>query len=407
MQAAMNRFQEWLDDVGNVFKETEDKPEDRALLISALFLSGADALTIQEAARELLNEKPRDSVRDILSGPDLATRLKDVKARVVGRKADFDHRPGYARAVLLHLWHQRADIHDHLLTWLDGIVAKESDVGRLTAISDLLVELAIAENDIRVIDKFKKWIDASDKEEHLQLVAGILVRAAEADALGPAVRSKLLKWAQDPSESVARAVAMACTGGFASRYRRQALVRLKHILGRAERDRAVESAEKALRTMAAGEGQLVEVWRAVNRWATAKKEDNDGGHRAFLSLLDPHDDPYILQVMLHAAHQDKEVETALVNGWSAALDNTRVHRECRDLINGWAQARADGLVFREQVTGIFNRVIERHLLTTPISALLFGDSTVRDAAAVIELRKDLVLPAQLRRFQDSSSPTES
>ncbi|MEU0273511.1 hypothetical protein [Streptomyces sp. NPDC006307] len=122
-----------------------------------------------------------------------------------------------------------------------------------------------------------------------------------------------------------------------------------------------------------------------------------------MALLDPHGDPFLLQVMLEAAHNDKEVEEALVNGWSAALDNTSVHAECRRLIDGWAHARAENLVRPDQVIAILNQVIRRHLMSVPISALLFGDPAAADGEAVIALRRDLILPAQLRRFQVESS----
>ncbi|MFD7122731.1 MULTISPECIES: hypothetical protein [Streptomyces] len=408
IEAAIAAFQKWSTDVIGVFKKTEQNPEDRALLIAGLFLSGSDALTVQEAARKLLDDSAAKSVRDVLTGPDLTTRLEGVHARVTDRTVDFGHKPGYAKAVLLHLWHQRADIHDYLLTWLDSIVADESHSAQLAGISDLLVELAIAESDFRVVEKIKKWIDGSSDESHLQLIARVLGRAAVSRSLGPEVRSKLLTWAQDPSESVLRVVAIVCTGEFADRYPRQALIRLRHILNRPTPGRAVSDATTALQLIAAKEGQLPTVWRMVSRWIdTDKKEDRNGVHRAFLALLDPETDPYVLQVMLEAAHQDSRVEETIVKGWKASLDNTHVDPECRRLIRGWAQARSEGLVRREQTADILNRIIEQHLVSSPISALLFGDSTVRDDKAVIELRRDLLLPAQLARFQLDAPASES
>ncbi|WP_066953402.1 hypothetical protein [Streptomyces lushanensis] len=397
VKTALSEFQEWSAEVGGVFKSTIDKPEDRALLVSGLFHDGEDVLVIQDGARDLLGEKlVGTTVREILSGPDLSDRLIGVGAEVSGRRASFEYRPGYARAVLLHLWHQRADVHDPLLKWLDGVVSGKSGLRRLAPISDLLVELAITENDIRVIDKIKKWIDASSDEGHLLLIANVLTRAAEADELGPAVRVRLLNWAQDSSESVTQVVALVCQGDFAQHFPRQALVRLRHILGQEKRGPAVERAEAALRTMAAADNQLPRVWRAVIRWATETR--SVAGHRAFLSLLNPESDPFVLQVMLAAAQRDTAIEDALVNGWSAALDNPVVHSECRTLIHQWAHARADGVVPRELVTDILNRVIARHLMSVPISALVIGEPGVSYDEAVIELRSDLRLPAQMSPF---------
>ncbi|MEU2266044.1 hypothetical protein ABZ568_06300 [Streptomyces olindensis] len=156
--------------------------------------------------------------------------------------------------------------------------------------------------------------------------------AAEADTLGAQVRALLLDSARDASEAVATVVALVCQGEFAEHYPRQALVRLRHILDRPEPDEAVRTAQEALRDIAANEGQLPRVWSTVIKWATQKKRL--AGHRAFLSLLDPPVDPYVLQVMLAAAEQKKDIKEALVEGWSVALrspsaqcvSRNRIHR---------------------------------------------------------------------------------
>ncbi|MFF6783679.1 hypothetical protein [Streptomyces sp. NPDC012510] len=395
LKTALGTFQQWQSDVQNVFKATEDNPDDRALLISALFLNNKDALTIQDGARALLAEPRETSVRKILTGPDLTTRLERMGAKVTGRTVTLGHKPGYAGAVLLRLWQQRADIHPPLLSWLDTITSpREPGADRLAAISDLLVELAVAESDVRVIKQIHAWIDHGDNSAaHRKLIADVLTVAAEADTLGAQVRTLLLDSAQDASEAVATVVALVCQGEFAEHYPRQALVRLRHILDRPEPDEAVRTAQEALRDIAAREGQLPRVWSTVIKWATQKK--HLAGHRAFLSLLDPRVDPYVLQVMLAAAEQKKDIKEALVEGWSVALTDTRVDAECRELLAAWAQARQAQQVPHELVTEILNQVVVEHLYSTPISALIFGEPGVANDEAVIELRKDLRLPAAL------------
>ncbi|MEU2283031.1 hypothetical protein ABZ614_14050 [Streptomyces sp. NPDC013178] len=409
LKAALSAFQEWRSDVQKVFAETEDKPEDRALLVSTLFLNNKDALTIQDGSRMLLDEPRETSVRTILTGPDLTTRLKALGAKVTGRTVTLDHQRGYARAVLLHLWQQRADIHPPLLTWLDTITSpKGPGADRLAPIGDLLVELAVAENDIRVIKQIHAWIDNGDTSpEHLQLIARVLTVAAEADTLGAEVRSLLLDSAQETSEAVATVVALVCQGDFADHYPRQALVRLRHILDRPDPDDAVLVAQRALRDIAARDGQLPRVWSTVIRWATEKK--HLAGHRAFLSLLDPRVDPYVLQVMLAAAEQKEDVKEALIQGWNVALADDRVDAECRELLTAWAQFRQTTEVSRELVTEILNEIVVQHLYSTPISALIFGEPGMANDEAVIELRKDLRLPAALSaaRLHHEPTPVES
>ncbi|MGW1712630.1 hypothetical protein [Streptomyces sp. NPDC002156] len=409
LKRALSAFQEWLSDVQDVFAKTEANPDDRALLVSALFLDGKDALTVQDGARTLLGESPETNVRTILTGPDLTTRLTTMGAEVKGRTVSLDHKSGYARAILLHLWQQRADIHPHLLRWLDTITSpKGPGADRLAVIGDLLVELAVAENDIRVVKQVHAWIDNGDNSPgHRELIARVLTVAAEADTLGAEVRALLLDSAQETSEAVATVVALVCQGDFAEHYPRQALVRLRHILDRAEPDEAVRTAQEALRNIAAREGQLPRVWSTVIKWATQKK--HLAGHRAFLSLLDPHVDPYVLKVMLAAAEQKQDVREALVEGWNAALADTRVEADCRRLLTAWAEVRKTKDVPTELVTEILNQVVVEHLYSTPISALIFGEPGVANDEAVIELRRDLRLPAALSsvRFAHERASAES
>lgn len=395
LKRALSAFQEWRTDVRDVFSATEDNPDDRALLISALFLNGKDALTVQDGARALMGESPKADVRTILTGPDLTSRLTALGAEVTGRTVTLNHRPGYARAVLLHLWQQRADIHPHLLKWLDTITSpKGAGTDRLAAISDLLVELAVAENDIRVVRKVHDWIDSGvDSPGHRAMIARFLTVAAESDTLGAEVRGLLLDSAQEPSKAVATVVALVCQGEFADHYPQQALVRLRHILDRPEPDEAVQTAQEALRDIAARDGQLPRVWSTIIRWATERK--HLAGHRAFLSLLDPRVDPYVLQVMLAAAEQQREVREALLDGWNAALADTRVEAECRQLLTAWAEARKAADMPTELLTDFLNQIILGHLVASPVSALIFGEPGVADGEAVIDLRKNLRLPPAL------------
>lgn len=395
LDRAVSTFREWRSDVRGVFASTEDNPDDRALLVSSLFLDGKDALTVQDGARSLLGEDRETDVRTILTGPDLTSRLTAMGAEVRGRIVSLGHKPGYARAVLLHLWQQRADIHPHLLRWLDTVTSPRGPgADRLAAIGDLLVELAVAENDIRVVRKVHAWIDnGDDSPGHRELIARVLTVAAEADTLGAEVRALLLDSAQESSEAVATVVALVCQGEFAQHYPRQALVRLRHVLDRPEPDEAVRTAQRALRDIAAREGQLPRVWSTVIKWATEKK--HLAGHRAFLSLLDPRVDPYVLQVMLAAAEQKEDVRQALVRGWNAALSDSRVDAECRELLLAWARARQAGQVSARFVAEILDEVVTEHLYSSPISALVFGEPGVAHDEAVIELRKELRLPAPL------------
>ncbi|MEU6460543.1 hypothetical protein [Streptomyces sp. NPDC046976] len=388
-------FQKWETLVEEVFTATEDDADDRALLIAALFLSGDDALTVQDASRTLLGDNKPRTMRDILTGPDLTARYHRVKVQVQGRCVDSDEKPGYAQAVLNHLWRQRADIHVPLLEWI-GSITQPSQPGaaQLKRISDLLVQLAIAENDIRVVKRVYDWIDnGEDSSERQQLIARVLATAAQADTLGSQVRSLLLDWAQEPSAAVTRVVSLVCQSDFAKHYTYQALIRLRWVLGRPTRDAAVEAAEDAIRDIAARPGLLPRVWKSVVKWPGEGRRL--AANRAFLTLLDPRENPYVLKVMMAAAEQDPEVRTSLVTGWRSALNDPTVSMECSDLLISWARAWADGQVSQELMVDILNEVIEQHLLTTPIAALVYGAPGVGYDQSVIDLRMRLRLPSPL------------
>ncbi|MCM3266621.1 hypothetical protein M3765_21925 [Streptomyces thermoviolaceus] len=389
LSTALSTFKQWREEVNTAFAQTD--PADRALLIATLFLSGCEATTIHDASRRLLGKEPLQDVEAILTGPDLATRLRAIGAELSGRQATIDHKPGYAQAVLNHVWQQRPDIHKPLLKWLDTVIAPGGHgASRLAAISDLLVELAITENDVRIIDQVRAWLDKGTKtSQHEELIAGVFTKAALADALGAKVRTRLLDWARSDEERLAKVVALVCGGEFATRYPRQALVRLRHILDRPEPDAAVRAAEAAVRALAVQPGQLSRVWETVIRWTT--EQDHLAGHRAFLSLLDPRDGAYVLQVLIEAASSTPGVRAALLQGWHAALADVRVADQCHDLMVAWAHVRADGLVPSDLVTDILRQVITKHVYSSPVAALIFGEPGVQYDEPVIALRKDLHL----------------
>ncbi|KIF76092.1 hypothetical protein QR77_23825 [Streptomyces sp. 150FB] len=392
---AQAAFQKWEKLVEEIFENTKDDADDRALLIAALFLSGDDALTVQDASRTLLGEKGQRTMRDILTGPDLTARYNRVKVRVQGRYIDIDEKPGYAQAVLNHLWRQRADIHEPLLNWIDSVTGpKHPGAARLERISDLLVQLAIAENDIRVIKKIYYWIDNGEaSSEHQQLIGRVLTTAAHADTLGTQVRGLLLDWAQEASTAVTTVVTFVCRSDFAEHYTYQALIRLRWVLGRPTRDAAVEAAEDAIRDIAARPGLLARVWKSVVKWPDEGR--GLAASRAFLALLDPRDNPYVLKVMMAAAERDAEVRQKLIAGWRTALSNPAVTAESRDLLIGWARAWADQQVPQELMVDLLNDVIEQHLLTTPIAALVYGEPGIGYDQSVIDLRMRLRLPSPL------------
>ncbi|MET9080825.1 hypothetical protein ABZX77_02840 [Streptomyces sp. NPDC004237] len=87
-----------------------------------------------------------------------------------------------------------------------------------------------------------------------------------------------------------------------------------------------------------------------------------------------------------------------------ALADDRVDAECRELLTAWARFRQTTEVSRALVTEILNEIVVQHLYSTPISALIFGEPGVANDEAVIDLRKDLRLPAALSAARLNHEP---
>lgn len=396
-EAVAAEFQQWRDHLNSVFGKTVGEADDRALLIATAFLEGAPALTVQAAARKLLGRSTLPDPSRILAGPDLRTRFESLGVSIKARCTYLDAKPGLARAVLQHVWEQRPDFHEHLLDWVRGIT-KSGGAGSsyIDNISRMLVDLAISEGDERILKLAVEWANAENaSEEQYVVIANMMEAAADSSTLGPGARGMLLKWSQDPSMSLPRVVAMACMTGFSDKYPRQALVRLRHVLMRDQRDSAVIKAEQALTVIATKPGMLPRVWQNIVQWIT--KEEVIAGRRAFLALVDPTSDPLNLQVLIAAAESDSEVAENLVAGWSAALEDHAVHTEASAALAGWAARISDGSLFENSALEILDRVVARHLGTSPVSALLFGNPGTVDSLEVVNLRRSLVR----RHFPDS------
>ena len=124
-EKAAEGFRQWPGHLNRIFAGNDGNADGRALLIAAAFLDGAPALEVQQAARQLLGDARTEkrSVRDILGGPNLTARLKDLGVTVEDRRVSFSERPGLGRSALHHIWQERVDLHDPLLKWIAELTA--------------------------------------------------------------------------------------------------------------------------------------------------------------------------------------------------------------------------------------------------------------------------------------------
>jgi len=271
---AAQEFQQWPALLKGIFAHKKGDPEERALLIAAAFLDGAPALHVQRASQQLLGDAPEkgDSVRDILAGPDLTARLRELGVTVEDRNISFSEKPGLGKAALHHIWVERADLHGPLLKWIGDMTAPgKLAEPYLDSIAEILTDLALRHNDLRPIELAQTWARPGATDERLSLASRMLDKAATSDTLGSAVRSELRAWAAGDSENLAMITALVCQSDFSHAYPSQALVRLRWILQRPARDNAVIIAENAIRRMAADMDLLSRVWDTVSSWISHER----------------------------------------------------------------------------------------------------------------------------------------
>jgi len=400
----------WHDLVRTTFTNTEGKADDRALLLAAIILDGHSQGDVLKAARRLLRQDEARNISDILTAPGLATRLENVQAKVEGQHVSFRHLPGYSAAVLRYAWRQLSDVQQPLLDWIQQLTAPRGLAApRIDAIAQLLVDLAVTENDLKPLDIAQAWAN-SGTQGH-QAAASMLATAAQHPNLGADVRARLRSWAASGAEGTATVSAVACQGEFAALYPRQALTCLRWVLDRPQRDSAVTAAEQALRAMASHVRLLPQVWEAVTAWTTTTADDKGyrAGRRAFIALLTPHAEPASpAHLLLANALTDPATADDLVTGWCAVLAEPAFDEPAEALLTDWAQAVADAVVDSDAVIRVLDRVIDEHLMTGPMAAFLMGRSgPATTPPAVVELRKRLMLSYRHTHTPDTTTPTQT
>ncbi|MEW2574353.1 hypothetical protein [Streptomyces sp. NPDC047070] len=398
----------WHDLVRTTFTSTEGKADDRALLLAAIILDGHNQGDVLKAARRLLRQDEARNISDILTAPGLATRLENVQAKVDGQRVSFRHLPGYPAAVLRYAWRQLSDVQQPMLDWIQQLTAPRGLAAlRIDPIAQLLVDLAVTENDLKPLDIAHAWAN-SGTQGH-QAAAAMLATAAQNTNLGADVRARLRSWANG-AEGTATVSAVACQGEFAALYPRQALTCLRWVLDRPHRDSAVTAAEHALRAMASHVRLLPQVWEAVTSWTTTTEDDKGyrAGRRAFIALLTPHAEPASPAGLLLAnALTDPATADDLVNGWCAVLAEPAFDEPAETLLTEWAQAVADAVIDSDAVIHVLDRVIDEHLMTGPMAAFLMGRSgPTTTPPAVVELRKRLMLSYR-HTTPDTSTPAQT
>jgi hypothetical protein len=317
--------------------------EDRALLISAALLDGAEPVVIWEAAMQLLRGRlVPNRASDLLAGEDLDTQLARITGAEVSELPNgvsLDSvRHGLSAAVLPHVWRQRPQMKDVLLEWIRSVSAVNgAGHAELPVIGRRLGELAVAVKDFDVVDTVWSWVDSSPDRQ--VLVAQLLADIAEQDStIAAALRSKMWSVAyaykdKNTSAVTAELVARVCSSRFMRGYPNACLVRLKWLLAGPWSPVIGSSATEVLRRMA--DEDTNGVLQAIHDW---RSDSALAASRGFLTLIDPAGEAPAFRRIVARAAQDDQTESLLRQGWEQAAAQPELEEHAAAVVRRWAEA---------------------------------------------------------------------
>lgn len=340
LASVVDEFRSWRDHLKDFFGDANRSAEDRALLIAAAVLDGAQPLTVWQAAMRLLGADPSaEPVGSLLLGDDLESRLESITHASVEDRVSLDTaRHRLAEAVLPHVWRQRPPLQDKLMAWIGELTTSGGLASsRLAHVGTLLSALARRHPDFDLLGTVSRW--AAGSANNRSVVASLLTALAS-DAT---VRDKLLTWAYDygkentTSTHFAEVVAEVCAGEFADRYPNQALVRIKWLLNAPERSTVQDTAAAAVRRMASTNGRARTILASVLAW---REDAKLAAARGFLALMDPTADTGTARRLLEQAASEPAVLDALYQGWDLAAQEA--DDEGKAIIMLWFTALSTG-----------------------------------------------------------------
>jgi hypothetical protein len=265
----LGAYTNWSSRLREEFARHQDVPW-RALLLAAAFLESAHQDVVAAAAEALLEESRYEGPKPHpLAGEGLAARMAGIGAT---EGVVTFARPGYAEAVIAHVWADFPMLRDALVDWAIGCgrALSEQDGVRLAA---RLVGLGVP----AVVKAVTAW-----SESPLPLSRRLLAMAALDPVTGPGVRRVIRDWStrRDLPVRLCEVVIDVCGGELGNRFPHLALTRLGSFVKRPELTDQVAS---ALSTMA-GESQFAQVVTRLARWL--RETDEARKALAVRALLD-------------------------------------------------------------------------------------------------------------------------
>jgi hypothetical protein len=321
----LGAYTNWSSRLREEFASHGDVPW-RALLLAAAFLESAHQDVVDAAADALLEETRYEGPKPHpLAGEGLAARLAAIGA---SEGTVTFAKPGYADAVIDHVWTDFPALRESLVAWLIALPARlpDEDGQRLIA---RLVKLGAEP----VVKAVAEW-----SESALPMAQQLLAAAALDPVTGPDVLRALKSWSKrrDLSQQLSEVAIAVCGGELGNRFPHIALTRLGSFVKRPE---LTDQVAAALSTMA-GESQFAQVVTRLARWL--RETDSARKALAVRALLDeaaaqPQHRETLLNLLVQAAG-DRPTELGALDlaafEWRRDGGSREVHDQLQAKLNG-------------------------------------------------------------------------
>ncbi|MBG0568410.1 hypothetical protein [Actinoplanes aureus] len=351
-----------------------DVARQRALLIAAAALDGADAEAVLTSSDYLLhNKKAKPQPADLLAGPELSGLLESIEAI---REGDLifltRRRRGLDQAILDRIWTERPQLRSYLLDWLADITGERKPaVEYLDQISRVLVRLAKEHRSIEVLDVVFGWLDG--RQQHRRLSIELLDGLATSADIGPAVRRRLYQAASSASTSpeALAGIAEVCARQFGRKFPTMALTRLRLLLDHSS-GKAKPSALSALRLLALVSEQMRQlVVRQTLDWFGSKTTQAAGSF-ALTTLLDARaKDATIEGVLIDVVRHD-ELSRRIVDGFTKLIGDEQTRPRAFELADAMLKQADAERLDRSAVLDLLTPAIQPIVQEDDVASLLLG-----------------------------------
>ncbi|WP_035697927.1 hypothetical protein, partial [Glycomyces tenuis] len=225
----LDGLDDWRQDLHRRF-ETEINPISRALLVAAAVLEFSPIESVVKATRRFLELVDYQEDRPhLLEEPSLTAEFAQLTEVFDPARSTF-RRPGYAAAVVPHVWIEYPRWRSPLKTWFIELLQypKYLDEQGLGRVIVAFVALASAANDSELVTKTV----TEQLGDDVDLGAQLLLRGALDTVIGKEVRRSLWNQAYYANASTSRQLMLAKVCGapaYAERFPNNALYRLQHL----------------------------------------------------------------------------------------------------------------------------------------------------------------------------------